>query len=252
MLSDKVIASLTPLLNQNAKVRDIDNILFTVESLAKYLQVSKQWVYERVHLNEIPYLKMRKFPRFRKSEIDKWLDKNRGLSVVVGKDTGIITTLNKSKDGERDQRPITNQNPGQFKLIDELSQEDQALLLDGIDYRVLKKILELNSWDTDDVILVSIEDLNNQDKADLLIDVLLLLRDKKNKSKIEKRINDYKGEYISFENVNEENLEICDGSDEIVKLKNIDANATRIALESADYRSWMLYMHPWSCVTTPS
>jgi excisionase family DNA binding protein len=74
-IADKVIASLTPLLNQNAKKMDIDNILFTVESLAKYLQVSKPWVYERVHLNEIPYMKMGKFPRFRRSEIDKWLGK---------------------------------------------------------------------------------------------------------------------------------------------------------------------------------
>jgi superfamily I DNA/RNA helicase len=175
---------------------------------------------------------------------DEWLDKNRGLSVVIGKDTGEITTLYKTKNGEKDQRPITSQNPGQFKLISELSQEDQSLLLDGVDYQILRKILELNSWDTDDIILESIEGLNDQDKADLLIDVLLLLRDKKNKFKIEKRINDYKGEYISFEDVNEENLEIYDGSDEIIKLNPVDVHATKIALESADYRSWMLYMHP--------
>ncbi len=51
-----------------------DDELFTVESLAKYLSVSKQWVYERVTMNEIPYIKMRKFPRFRRCVIDKWLD----------------------------------------------------------------------------------------------------------------------------------------------------------------------------------
>jgi excisionase family DNA binding protein len=48
--------------------------LFTVKTLAKYLEVSDQWVYERVHLKEIPYLKVGKFPRFKKSDIDKWLD----------------------------------------------------------------------------------------------------------------------------------------------------------------------------------
>jgi excisionase family DNA binding protein len=74
-IAEKVIASLTPLLSQNAKKRDIDNILFTVESLAKYLQVSKPWVYGRVHLNEIPFIKMGKFPRFRRDAIDKWLNK---------------------------------------------------------------------------------------------------------------------------------------------------------------------------------
>ena len=71
-IADKVIESLKPLLNSNTVQEDT---LFTVESLAYYLQVSKQWVYDRVHLNEIPYMKMGKFLRFRKSVIDKWLDK---------------------------------------------------------------------------------------------------------------------------------------------------------------------------------
>ena len=48
--------------------------LFTVETLAEYLQVSKQWIYERVQLKEIPHIKVGKFLRFRKIEIDKWLD----------------------------------------------------------------------------------------------------------------------------------------------------------------------------------
>jgi excisionase family DNA binding protein len=80
-IADKVIASLTPLFNQYGKVRDIDNILFTVETLSQYLQVSKPWVYERVHLNEIPFMKMGKFPRFRKLEIDKWLNKMQTPAV---------------------------------------------------------------------------------------------------------------------------------------------------------------------------
>jgi excisionase family DNA binding protein len=71
-IADKVIESLKPLLNSNTVQEDT---LFTVESLASYLQVRKQWVYDRVHLNEIPYMKMGKFLRFRKSVIDKWLDK---------------------------------------------------------------------------------------------------------------------------------------------------------------------------------
>jgi len=178
------------------------------------------------------------------TSVDKWLDKNRGLSIVVGRDTGEITTIHKTKNGEKDQRPVTNQNPGKVELINGLTEDDQSLLFDGIDYQILRKILKLNSWDTDDIILDSVENLNDQDRSDVLIDVLLLLRDKKNKFKIEKRINDYKGEYISFEDVNKESLEIYDGSDEVIKLKAVDVNATKLALESADYRSWMLYMHP--------
>jgi excisionase family DNA binding protein len=54
-----------------------DTPLLCVDSLAKYLGVSKQWVYERVHLKEIPYIKVGKFPRFKRSDIDKWLEGNK-------------------------------------------------------------------------------------------------------------------------------------------------------------------------------
>jgi excisionase family DNA binding protein len=70
---EKVFGRLKPLLN-NTYNKEKDE-LFTVESLAKYLHVKKPWVYNRVHLNEIPFIKMGKFPRFRKSEIEKWLEK---------------------------------------------------------------------------------------------------------------------------------------------------------------------------------
>lgn len=66
-----LLKELKPLLGQKTAEPDI---LFTVETLAEYLHVSHQWVYERVHFKEIPYFKMGKFPRFRKSEIDRWLD----------------------------------------------------------------------------------------------------------------------------------------------------------------------------------
>jgi excisionase family DNA binding protein len=62
---------LKPFLN---KQRAEEEPLLTVKTLAKYLQVSEQWVYERVHLKEIPHLKVGKFPRFKRSDIDRWLD----------------------------------------------------------------------------------------------------------------------------------------------------------------------------------
>ncbi len=71
---EKVVERLKPLINHGNKKLHVGDDIFTVESLAKYLQVSKQWVYERVHLKEIPFIKMGKFPRFKKNDIDNWLD----------------------------------------------------------------------------------------------------------------------------------------------------------------------------------
>ena len=81
----EVVKAVKPLLSAN-KPED-DNSLLSVESLAAYLSVSKQWVYERVSLNEIPHIKMGKFPRFRKSNIDEWLDSQEipAVSQLTGK-----------------------------------------------------------------------------------------------------------------------------------------------------------------------
>ena len=70
-ISKVLLKELKPLLERQTANTEP---LFTVKTLAEYLQVSDQWVYERVHLKEIPYIKVGKFPRFKKSDIDKWLD----------------------------------------------------------------------------------------------------------------------------------------------------------------------------------
>jgi excisionase family DNA binding protein len=69
----EVVKAIKPLLSAN-KPED-DSSLLTVESLAAYLSVSKQWVYEKVHYNEIPHYKVGKYPRFKKEKIDDWLKK---------------------------------------------------------------------------------------------------------------------------------------------------------------------------------
>jgi excisionase family DNA binding protein len=66
-----VVQEIKPLLG---KATDEDESLFTVKTLAEYLQVSQQWVYERIQHNEIPHIKLGKFPRFKKSDINHWLD----------------------------------------------------------------------------------------------------------------------------------------------------------------------------------
>jgi len=67
----RVAELLKPLLSGTA--RHEEDVIFDIKELADYLKVSKQWVYERTHLKEIPHLKIDGQLRFRKSDIDKWL-----------------------------------------------------------------------------------------------------------------------------------------------------------------------------------
>ncbi len=68
-----VIEKLKPIIAGNNKHED--DTIFDVDGIAGYLKVKKQWVYEKVHNNGIPYYKVGKYPRFRKSKIDEWLGK---------------------------------------------------------------------------------------------------------------------------------------------------------------------------------
>ncbi|MEW6365195.1 MAG: helix-turn-helix domain-containing protein [Acidobacteriota bacterium] len=74
-LSDADVNRIADALEQRRKAREPNDgeRLLTVATLAEYLSVKPEWVYERTHGHEIPYFKVGKFPRFRKSEIDKWL-----------------------------------------------------------------------------------------------------------------------------------------------------------------------------------
>ena len=78
----RVTELLKPLLKVSPQ-KDDHEIILDVDGLASYLKVTKSWVYERTDLNEIPYYKVGKFPRFRKKDIDKWLEENKRLSLKM-------------------------------------------------------------------------------------------------------------------------------------------------------------------------
>ena len=68
---EKVVERLKPLINNSHDSRGDE--LMDVKALADYLKVKKQWVYEKTHMNILPYYKVGKYPRYKKSKIDEWL-----------------------------------------------------------------------------------------------------------------------------------------------------------------------------------
>ena len=74
-IADKVIERLKPYLKD--KGENEKDCIFDVDGLADYLKVKKAWIYEKTHLNDIPFYKVGKFPRFKKRDIDKWLQSQK-------------------------------------------------------------------------------------------------------------------------------------------------------------------------------
>ena len=55
--------------------------IFDVKGLAEYLHVTSSWIYKQASLKAIPYFKTGKYPRFRKKEIDRWIESQTARPV---------------------------------------------------------------------------------------------------------------------------------------------------------------------------
>lgn len=71
-IAKEVIELLKPMLSGNGKPEN--DVILDVPGLAEYLKVSHKWIYERVQFKEIPYQKIKGLLRFRKKDIDRWLN----------------------------------------------------------------------------------------------------------------------------------------------------------------------------------
>jgi len=73
VIAQKVVELLKPFLTGNSRNEDKDTI-FTPQTLSKYLQVDTSWVYKQVSLKTLPYFKSGKYTRFKKKDIEKWIE----------------------------------------------------------------------------------------------------------------------------------------------------------------------------------
>lgn len=87
-LVDEIVSRLfekiEPVLS-NGKQEEVDHLL-DVDGLSRYLNVKPGWVSQKIHEKTIPHIKLGKYPRFRKSVIDKWLlemEKGNGKKRTV-------------------------------------------------------------------------------------------------------------------------------------------------------------------------
>lgn len=80
-IAAQVVEALKPHLATAGKEEDT---VLDKETLAAYLHVDVSWINRQITDRAIPYIKMGKYTRFRKSHIDRWLDgkKIETLSAV--------------------------------------------------------------------------------------------------------------------------------------------------------------------------
>ena len=98
-IAEKVVELIRPLLSTASQNNVQDDEIFTVESLCRYIGVSTNWVYERTSRAEIPFLKVGRFVRFRKSDIDHWMSTHK---------IPVMNSLSSSYPGKYEKETVVN------------------------------------------------------------------------------------------------------------------------------------------------
>lgn len=79
-IANTLLEKLKPLFSTIGK-KDDDDRLMDVKNLADYLKLTKEFVYKKAEANEIPHIRVGNRLRFRKKDIEKWLEQYRVPSV---------------------------------------------------------------------------------------------------------------------------------------------------------------------------
>lgn len=87
----RVSEIIKPMVNQR---KDEKDTIFDVKGLAEYLCVDTSWVYKQVSLRTIPSLKVGRYTRFRKRDIERWMESQARKPIPVlkmAKSRGVAT-----------------------------------------------------------------------------------------------------------------------------------------------------------------
>ena len=103
---------------QESNVAEV-NVFYEVEGLSKYVLVKKKTLYSMVSAGSIPHYKIGRLVRFKKSEIDAWLDSLKVVPVDTPVHTGKI--IRSAKSGGYDVDRIVR------KSIDEICRPAYSL-----------------------------------------------------------------------------------------------------------------------------
>lgn len=79
-LEARITSNVINALKPHLEAKPDKDIIFDVETLSEYICESPSWIYKRKQLSEIPYIQTngkKSNLKFRKSEIDEWLDSMR-------------------------------------------------------------------------------------------------------------------------------------------------------------------------------
>lgn len=178
-------------------------------------------------------------------ESDRWLDKNRGLTVRVDVDCKPVASFESIDIKVPEQRLERDMGFNSKPLLELLDERLQDELLRDLPRNLARRVERAEVSISDDEIEALTDDVVDQAQRDALFDVLIQLRadDVEGASR---RVKAFTGELQSVADIAAPTTELADSSD--FQYISVDSEHYAKLIEhyarNADFREWMLFMHP--------
>lgn len=176
-------------------------------------------------------------------EVDRWIERHRGKEFIVNDRNQLVTTLKPSEvlESEDERTPFAKEFDAAILLVERLSADCRAMLLDCVNGSIALKLNELTVLSEEEQFLEICEKISDSGVSDAVLDVLVALAANdiaEAESRLRLLIGEYK-EVDDSELVKEgKNLKfIPTDSPEWVTLFQHFAR-------TSGYKEWMLFLHP--------
>lgn len=172
---------------------------------------------------------------------DKWLERNRGFVPVVDLD-GKLSEVAKSDANLTPETRVRGASDHSYgKLYEKLTENDFEFLVESLPRAIVRRIEALESISDENEIVEIAEDIEDGERRSAIHDIFALLRQGNYKA-AERRIALFRGDLGLLE----PETGIKDGED--LRIIPIDspqyASLFKHFVRTADYRDWMVFMHP--------
>lgn len=178
-------------------------------------------------------------------ESDRWIDKNRGLTVRVDADCKPVASFESIDIKVPEQRLERDMGFTSKPLLELLDERLQDELLRYLPRNLARRVEQAEAFISDDEILALTDDVADQAQRSALFDVLMQLR-ADDVEGATRRVKAFTGELQNVADLESATPELADSSD--FQYISVDSEYYAKLIEhyarNADFREWMLFMHP--------
>ena len=181
--------------------------------------------------------------------VDQWLNSNKGLDYIARQqgtrlEVAPVYTSNRAEGKNGLIQSVTDwMSSG--PVIDQLPKRYRDRLLEGLGDDVVALVREVKAHTTEETVLDIAAGISeeSESQADAVLDVLLKLRSS-DELGAKARIDLYANQARTVDTLSADEVSKIVSSDKTVRVQDIDPVLFKHFIETADFKKWMLYLHP--------